>query len=241
MLNGKKIACFSLTYWANRAHADLLSGELIEWKKRVQGILLPDWLYLACGTKIDSGYNPINVPIVNAEVTYTKSHDVTYWAYSFCAETAGMWYAILNTDCDIVAQIATDCLINFDVASKLNEFATRSDLVLAPSWFGFVDDAIIFYKREAIVKFLNERRRGNLIEAKDCSIMPLLSEHEKTEIFKGRWWNPWPGIITMRQEYGISDRQPIPDDRVVSENWPIVLRPSPYIKGKYNAYSRNGL
>lgn len=228
-----KLACFTLTYWKDQADANSKSLELRDWKAHIEKMLKPDVMYIACGTKSEPVFSPIDVPVINSGVEYTVPYDAIYWCYSLCAENAGMWHALLNTDCDILGQIATDCFIKDDLLPILEEFNKRPELVCAPSWASFVEDAAIFYKRSALVKYLNMRIRPNLIAERRQP--PLMTEQEKAQIFRGQWWNPWPNIVTMRQEWYVGVKDPIPDERVLSEKWPIVLRPSETIKKLYRS------
>jgi hypothetical protein len=225
-----KIACFTLTYWTNPDNAKNKAPELEAWKKQVEKNLRPDVIYLACGTKSDPALKPIDLPVINAEVVCTKPYDVFNWCYALCAESAGMWYALLNTDCDVVVNIASDCVLNTDLRDLAQKFMERPELVCAPTWGDkWLEDAAVLYKRQGLTKFLNGRLRPNLSEGNE----KLLTEMEKAHIFNGYWWNPWPNIPAMRQEYGIPHEKVVEDSRVISENWPIILRPSPTIRKRY--------
>lgn len=228
-----RVACFTLVHWKNADDAQFKSAEIQGWSSLVDRILQPDVKYVACGTYSDPALCPIQCPVVNSGVEYTRGHDVRYWGYSFPAETAGLWHFILNTNCDVVMQMATDTVTKVNVRECAEKLMASDKLICAPSWAGVVEDAIIIYKRQGVVKFLNQRLRANLVEREKATEEPMLAEQEKARIFDGQWLNLWPERQTMRQEWGIPDRSPFPDELVITENWPFVLRPSPEIRKRY--------
>jgi hypothetical protein len=221
-----KIACFTLTYWNDAKTAAAIADELRAWVAEVRGGFRPDYLYMCSGTYSDPKFNPLpDVPLINAEVVYRGPKDFTHNCYALCAEEAGLWYALLNTDADVVVQMCTDSIVNEDMRPLLDNFMARPELVCAPAWCrSYLDDAFVFYKRNAVVKYLNGRLRANLMDVESGE--QLITEDEKTRIFKGEWWNPWPANDNMRQDWNVGSCA-VDSAHICRFNWPVVIRPAP--------------
>lgn len=225
-----KIAVYSLTYWYSKAEAESKGDELYRWVRSMRYSINPDYMWLVSGTYSDPSFNPVYIPLINTGIAKTHGNDFQYWSYANLAHTFGLYHALLNTDCDLCAQFSTDSVINVDYTPILEEFMRRDELVCAPSWNNVIEDAAIFYKREGMLKYISSRLRPILVEP-GAVPAPMFTEVEALEIFKDTWWNPWPHIKSMRQEYGFEQYGiPMwPSSKVIEEDWPMVIRPAPDI------------
>lgn len=220
-----KIAVYSLTYWYTEAEAKSKKKELEAWERSIRRSINPDYMWLVSGTYSDPAFNPVpHVPLINTGIKKTHGNDFLYWSYANLAHTLGIYNALLNTDCDLCAQFSTDSIINIDYKPFLDAFMNRPELVMAPGWCGNIEDAAIFYKREGLLEYTSKRRRPILVEP-GTQPPPLMTEQEALEIFKGKWWNPWPEHCNFRQEYRYAQTKP----SNLCASWPIVIRPAPDI------------
>lgn len=219
-----KLAAFSLTYWNTEADANRLADELRNWEQEVLRASYAEYRFLAAGTHCNPAYNPTGLRLIQADLPYTHPHDYKYWCYAAAAETAGMWYALLNTDADVIMQICTDCIINCDLRAVAEELMSRPELIAAPVWCTLVEDAFCLYKREALQKFLHQRLRANLIPPGQGD--PPITEQEKTDIFRGQWWNPWPERTILRQDWKVGSCH-VDGATIIQQNWPVIIRPAP--------------
>lgn len=229
-----KIAVYSLTYWYTEAEAASKKAELETWYASISHSIKPNFVWLVSGTYSDPAHSPVPyIPLINTGIEKTHGNDFLYWSYANLAHTHGIYNALLNTNCDICAQISTDSVINIDLRPILEEFFERPELVMAPAWNRWIEDAAIFYKRSGMLKYISSRKRPILVKP-DTIPAPLKTEEEALEIFDGLWWNPWPEYPLMRQEHGYAQRYPdsftmFPSEEVIAKKWPIVIRPAPDI------------
>ena len=59
----------------------------------------------------------------------------------------------------------------------------------------------------------------------------LYYEHALAMVFDKRYWNPWPGIPTVRVEYDTPEIYKGPDGEIL--RWPILTKASPETETKY--------
>lgn len=205
------------------------------WYATVTRLFAPTHTFLACGSWSDPASSPLpsTVPVINSGVSFTRGYDHRYWMYDGCAYMAAMAYALNRRDWDLLLALDNDVLVGaVDFPALLSEFMARPEVLLTPSWCGRPGGPFHALKREGAVRWLHMRRRGNLIE-EPTDPEPQLIEEELRDIFKGHWWNPWPGIETMRQDYGQSN--PSPRDRPLKQHWPFVRLPDPAMVDSYRA------
>ena len=227
---GLRIWAFVTTHWNDAADA-ARKGEpplgLKLWHQRVQRYLSPEHCFLACGTWSEPSFSPlpIAVNVVNAGIPLGTPYNVWYTQLASCAFTAAMAYALRHSDkWDLLACLDTDILLGaVDFNMLIREFVHRSEIMLAQAWGSGIGGAFYVWKPAGAVRFLHGRLRANIIEP------PMLLEDELAAIYKGCFWNPWPGCKTMRQDFGLSD--PRPDSEAML--WPFVGRPSPTIIAEY--------
>jgi hypothetical protein len=129
---------------------------------------------------------------------------------------------------DLIINLDADVLVgSVDFHSLIEEFMKRPELVVTPGWNGYMDTGWMAWKPAGIVWFAHSRRCPNLIEEGNRT---MLCEQEMAEIFKGRWWNPWPEFRIMRQDYGYIQNPPSDHEAM---RWPFVANPSPTLKARY--------
>lgn len=214
-----KIVCFTMSWWDNLNDFNNIRKELNFWKYSVESYLNPVGKFIACGTYSDPQISDLGVPIVNAHVKKTLPHDPYFWNYALCAETAGMYYALFNYDFDILAQVCSDSIINSNVLALCEEFMARPETVMAPRWWYGIEDAFVFYKKDAVVKYLNTNNIRHLT-APGSEPQPESSEYVKAAMFGEEWWKIWPERENWRMEGSL------PSEPVITNNWPFVIRPT---------------
>ena len=87
----------------------------------------------------------------------------------------------------------------------------------------------MFFKHDAVWRFVHQRRCPNLIDADmDQDVITMIPESEMKLIWKGRWWNPWPHLDHCRQDY-------LEDWSEAAMTWPMVRQPTPKVRELYLA------
>jgi hypothetical protein len=112
-----------------------------------------------------------------------------------------------------------DALIGqVDFFELLNEFETRKEIAMQPSWCNFMGGPFICLKREGVSRWMHQRQTANIRDPDEPKCETLL-EREWEYIFRGgRWWNPWPQFNNF---YPSANNPMAP----VEENWPFVYHP----------------
>ena len=236
-----KAIAFCTTFWDDDPKlAEAKATELNGWVDRAERYFHPGGMFLATGCQDDPRLNPVRDRVscvVPSGEPKTKPYDVFRWSYFLCAFEAALWKVTLNAQrwagpWDLLVEMESNVWINpkVDVGALLSTFLMRDELILAPSWFGRPDFNLLIMKPAAVPAFLHHRLRGNLVDHdKPC---PMLAEDELGEIFKGRWWNPWPDLMICRQQWGIPENPPdwrVTEDEV-AKDWPVVALASPEIQ-----------
>lgn len=206
---------------------------LKSWRERIQHYFSPDHIFIAAGTWSDPKFSPLpyEVPVINSGVEKIGDYDPWYNQYSACAYTAAYAYALNIPGWDICINLDNEILVGaVDFDSLLTEFMQREEELLEADWHGR-PGGMMFLKRKGASRFLHERRRANIIENRSGQ-KPMLVEDEIGEIFKGRWWNPWPHIQSIRQDF---KRHPQDAQKRIPEvfDWPFVSEPHPQIVERY--------
>jgi hypothetical protein len=249
-----KIICYTTSYWNTESEAAIRClGGVLPWDRdprtfapnfthasaykghfsldrtltSMQEWLNPDHVFVACGTWSDPKHSrlPSDIPIINAGVEPDRE-STTLWNYSACAFTAAAAYILNRRDWDLAIHITDDIvagLIDWD--SLLREFVGRPETVLATQWGPGRMDWPIAMKRDAVSAFLHRRRRANLVESKNPDWLYPELELEISAIYRGKWWNPWPHVPTIRRDFGVPGAPAIDDE--ITMTWPFVRLPNP--------------
>jgi len=224
------VSVFCTTFWDNSPEkAELKRPELDYWTQRVKKALPDAFQFLSTGCCDNLELNPTKLPCINSGAEKTKAYDVWNWSYFLCAFESALWFAWHNLrESEILIGWESNCWLNrqTNAIKLLDEFRANNASIMAPQYHGSPDFNFIAMKRSAIPKFQHHRRRGNLIESEAKA---ELAEIEMGEIFKRDWWNPWPEIVSIRQEYGVpTPFHCLPDSEAV--RWPMIALPSPEVQ-----------
>lgn len=222
------VYAFATTWWGSPGWATQKREELEAWRWRMNYWFDPDRLWLV--SSADSSHNPIagKVEWCDPKTPQSKGYDQIRWCYYLCDLEAMLRLLVSLDGWDLAVNLETDWIIRrLNVPEMLEAFMQSPELVLAPAWCGGLENSFVVWKRQGIEHWLNHRLRQNLI---DGGPMPITAEAEMAKIFARHWFNPWPKISTMRQEYNCPSEKMIPD--AVARTWPLVGRPSPAIKAE---------
>ncbi len=228
-----RIAVFTMAYWDNPAQAKAQSDVLNQWAFDVRHYYNPRYAFVASGTWSDPLLSPLYsaVPVVNAGAVKDRPYDAMLWSYFGAALTAALCYALNRRDWDMLILHDTDMLVGaVDFDALLHEFMSRKETFLCADWHGRpCGGSITVWKPAAASRWLNHRMRPNFYDTPPAA--PMLLEDEMGYIFEGQWWNPWPHLATMRQDYGhpnaVLGREPI------EKAWPFVRLPDPSIVSEF--------
>ena len=207
---------------------------LRQWRENMMRYFSPVEMILACGTWSDPAFSVRDMPdvrVVNAGVPADRPHS-SHWQYMGCAMTALMAYLCNRRDWNVLMLISYEYLLGgVDWDAVLREFMSRPEEVFGPRWYERHGD-FIGYKPAAAVRFLHQRIRPNLSEDET---LPWLDD-ELCQMFKGRAWNPFPDVRTVRQDFFHlpSQWEGCPDNAEVM-TWPMIRMPDPAIIDRYLA------
>lgn len=234
-----KIVAFTTSSWddewsAKREEITHPLFGLEAWENRIDYLFKPFHKFLACGTWSDPKLSPLgsHVEVVNAGIPVGIEYNRHRYQYAMAAFTSAMAYLLNRDDWDFVVYLDTDCLVGaVDFPSLFDEFEKRQEIVTTNSWCNTPSGPFALFKREACVRFLHHRIQGNCVlnnSSKDLT----LAEFEIEKIFRGGWWNPWPQIESVRQDYSPKVNDPNP---MAFMNCPFVRRPHPLLIEEYQS------
>lgn len=223
-------------HWRDANHAAQRAAPVSEWKSVVTRVFRPSVLLLSSGSWSDPALCPSDgIIVVNSGALEDHGYDVVWWQYAACAMTAGFCFVLnLSPPVDLLVYLDAESVLGeINAASLVSEFTRRPEELMSPAWHSGVDGTLSFWKRRALSRFVHQRRRANLVEPNSTS-PPELIENELAWIFRGRWWNPWPSIDSVRQDYGF------PGQRKDSDvaNLPLVGGPSPSTRSAFKSKSQ---
>jgi hypothetical protein len=224
------VIAFTTSYWHNEEMGRVAARSLAHWRDTMDRLFHPTYMFVACGTNSNPAWCRVErVPVINSGVDYTRNYDVFFWQYAACAFTAAMAHALTIPDWDFIVEFDANAVLgNINLRALAEQFMDRPEILMGPPWHRSPDTVLSFWKREAAVRYLHNRVRGNLIVPYDGGTKPILFEHELAEIYKGLWFCPWkyPDLWIVRQCHGTPEARP---DAYVKD-WPVVESPSPAIR-----------
>lgn len=209
------VIAFTTTHWCRES---IGSPRIIDpvfglgaWYRRVKYLFSPIHTFLACGNWSDPFMNPLpGVSVVNAGLHSCIKYDLFRSQLCMAAYTAAMAYVLNRSHWDLVVLLDTDCLVGaVDFPKLIDEFVRRPEIILTNSWNDAPAGPCVILKREGCVRLLHHRIQGNIVLG-DSSPNLMLGEFEMKAIFEGKWWNPWPEIKTVRQDFYVNPNDPNP-------------------------------
>lgn len=220
---------FTTSHWNDIEDArrpeivDPLFG-LKAWENRASFLFKPESLILGCGTWSNPEFSPLcgSAKVVNAGIEPGESYDIFRRQYWMAATMAVMAQVINSREWDLAVFLDTDCLVgSVDFPHVFSEFLRRPEEILSPEWSGTPGGPLLAMKRAACVRLFNRRIQGNMVVSEDAGNL-MLGENEIEVIFRGLWWNPWPGM-RVRQDFNLHT-DCVADEYMES---PFVRRPHP--------------
>lgn len=235
-----KIIVATMSHWDDQRNADVWKGSLNLMLSCCRRFVPPYETIrpiITCGTWSEPSLCPIAAEVINCQCTRNEHNvqapdglwhsDEMYNCLTFPAFNGALWYALLaKWPWDLLMWIYhKNTLIGQDLGPVLEQFMAHKEILMAPSiWRKWPDLSLSFWKKEAVVKYLNCRYRPNLIRfpdvPKECH---MLFENEVGLIFRDDWWNPWPEITNFRMDghierFGTNNPNPITKEEVLM--WP---------------------
>lgn len=203
---------------------------LRRWHREVHRWFKPFHCFIACGTWSDPAFNRFGqmVRVVNAGVEPDRPC-TSEWNYPMCAFTAAMAYVLDRRDWDLLIHLPDDVLVGaVNWPELIGEFQRRPEEVLSTRWYDRFD-WFIAMKRAGAARLLHMRQQGNLNDR----LQPgwQFPEDELSAIMRGKWWCPWPHIVTIRRDFGHASSPAIDDEDTL--RWPFVRLPNPAYVERY--------
>lgn len=232
-----KIVVCTMSHWDDPKNAEVWRRTLTIMLNGCRKFLPPYETVrpiIACGTWSDPALCPIDAEVINCHGDRNAHNhlgndglwhsDELLNCFTFCSFSASLSHALMTRwPFDLVMYIYhKQTVIGKDLGPVLDEFMSRKETFMAPSiWGTIADPSLCFFKKPAIVKYLNCRFRPNLIRFDDAPNAHMLIEHEIIKILKDDWWNPWPGITNWRMDGHTvkRDGSPITKHEVFND-WP---------------------
>jgi len=226
----KEVLVFGVTHWRNREEAQRKCDQLEEWMKMLFNNGFSS-VFVTTGTHSNPSFIPEDSlfhegKLIQNGVKYTKQYNVD-WNYFRNGFMTGVWYFLLNNvnededeQYDILFHIQPRTKIRpgaVNFKDLIKEFRKSDALIMAPKLtydYGVhVEISFMAMKREAVMLYATSGLRGSL------SLVPLGAfncEAEAEHLFYNRWFNPWPGIRSIRKfpmvrrencEYNLTDEE----------------------------------
>jgi len=219
-----RILLFSSIHIQDRAQADSLSSDLTDWKRRCESAFkIPPNMFL-----VERGeYQPttLSLPVISAHIPDSKPYHCKDWSYGVAAGHVGLHYA-MQQPFDLCIIFATDAILGVPLQDIAEEFMTRSEIAAGPLWHGSPDTHLILLKKQGVIDMLYS------IPFTPLGANRIYFEHALSIAFHGRWWNPWPEIKTVRQEYNTPELYQGTDEEII-KSWPILAKASPELIRAY--------
>jgi len=202
------------------------------WHGRVEYLFKPIHSFIACGTQSDPEFSPLGpeVAIVNAGIPVGESYDYRRRQYWMAAFTAASAYALNRNDWDLLVLLDTDALVgNVNFKQLFDEFIERGEVALSPNWAGTPGGPLLAFKRMGVVRYLHQRTQSNCVASESSPDMAF-GEDELKIVYNGIWWNPWPHIENVRQDYSVNPNDPNPMGFL---HCPFIRQPHPDVVDEY--------
>jgi len=225
-----KIILFSTIHIRDQAHADAIKPDLIDWYNRM--ILAFDYpldIFLCESGSVS--YSTLQT--VCAGIQHDRPYHCKDWSYF----VANLYYALFHvlhkySDFDLCVAVQSDTILGTHLQEVADEFMTRPEILAAPGWTsGSPDTHCLIMKRQAMMDILYSLPFTPFPKVDNGN--SLYIEHALGELFRDRWWNPWPAAATIRQEYSTPEVFKGTDDEIMS--WPLLAKASPAIAKRYRS------
>jgi len=225
-----RICVISTSWWDDLAQFDERISPLRNLFAQGDEWFHPVHRIIGCGTWSSPAYATDYFTVVNAGIIPGQSYDTVWRNYSGCATTSLCAWLANRRDWDVAVCLDVDTVYGaIDWDALLREFLSRPQELLADNWWGHVGTAVA-WKPAAVVRYLHQRLRPNIMENIEGAPEPMLLENEFSAIFNGRIWNPWPHLITTRQDYGLDSEKYVGKREPIEQNWPFCRLPNPEVR-----------
>ena len=221
-----KTIVFSTLHIRDAEHGAALAPELFDWHHRMQTVTETVFLCESAG----ESFAPSYIPTFCAGIPHTRPYHCKDWSY-FQANMQFALFFILRelSPFDVVVMLQHDAILGVPLAPVLEEFTRRPEVLAAPHWSGSPDTHCLMMKPEACVDALYSL--PFIAFPKVMGYNKLWIEHAYGALFRGRWWNPWPAVQTIRHEYGMPEQ--VKEDDAAIMRWPMLAKTSPALAERY--------
>jgi len=223
-----KIVLFSSVHLRDQSHANSLAGELADWDARAYTAFdhKPDMFLVERSDK--TCQCPIDCEIIYAGIPDSKPYHAKDWSYGVAAFHAGLHYA-MQRPFDVLVHLFTDAILGVPLEDICREFTDRPETMAGPVWGNRPDTHLILMKRQAVIDILYSipfvplcKTSGNALYYEDAISL----------IFADKFWNPWPDIMTIRQEINTPEIYKGTDEETI-KSWPLLTNASPQLMAAY--------
>jgi len=225
-----KVILFSSIHFLGKDHNYPLFCDVNDWQARAVTAFdeQPRIFIIERGSYTINPF-PIECELIYARIPDSKPYHCKNWSYGVAAFHSGLHY-VMQQEFDLCVFLFTDTVLGVPLQGIADEFMTRPEAICGPQWHDRLDTNCMLLKPEAInnilysVPFMPLAKLGPNL---------LYYESALSLIFAGRWWNPWPEIRTIRQEYGTPEVFKGKESEMM--DWPMLTKASPDVTRNYRA------
>lgn len=222
-----KIILFSSIHIRNRLHEKVLFFDVWDWKKRAYSAFKEQPDMLLVERAVDRNMRLAGVRCITAGIPDSLPYHCKDFSYGVAAFHAGLHY-VIQRKFELCVFLFADAVLGVPLDDIAAEFMSRPEAICGPQWHGSIDTQLMLLKKEAIIDLLYSIPFVPLCKAGSNH---MYYEHALSLVFHGRWWNPWPAVRTVRQEWGTPELFQGSESEMMA--WPILTKASPKMIEKY--------
>lgn len=217
-----KILAFSTVYFPDARSARSQFADIADWRERAISAM-PECprLFLVDGEQ-GANHAPLWCECIQAGAVHSAPYHCRDWSYAAAAYQTG-WHYAMQMGFHLCAFLAADAVLGVDLRAVIDEFMARPEVLCGPAWFDKVETHFMLMKPAAVQDALFSLPFTPL--PKFPARNAMYYEEALGLLFAGRWWDPWPNVRTIREEYQTPEFIRGHDEEKIK--WPMLAKGSP--------------